>query len=258
MTNWNIQFDGGIAELTLKTGRPGNRLSIETFAELNDALQGLNASKIHGLILDAEGDDFSQGMDLAAFLATGKIDLKSMEENFSICNEALSRLYYLPIPTLSVVQGNCIGGGFLLALATDFRLAEEKANFGFPEVKQSLVVNLGLKRVYQLIGETRTKELVLLGDTISADILQSWGGVNWVEPKDKLGEKIQFFRNKASSLPPLAVQANKELVGKLANLSSQESMELENNLQMKVMQSSDFREAISSFLEKRKPNFSGE
>ncbi len=257
MTNWIVQFDSGIARLTLNTGKPGNRLSLETFAELNDILLGLNASKIHGLILSAEGDDFSQGMDLTGFLATEKMLPQSMKELFAICNETLDQLYHLPIPTLSVIQGNCIGGGFLLALATDFRLAEETAKFGFPEVKQSLVVNLGLKRVYQLVGENRTKELVLLGDTISAKKLHNWGALNWVIEKNDLEKKIEYFTDKVASLPPLAVKSNKKLIGNLPALSQQESTELENNLQMEILQTADFKEAISSFLKKRKPIFSG-
>lgn len=257
MTCWNFKIENGIARLTLDTGKTGNRLSTTTFAELSDALNDLKASNIHGLILDAAGDDFSQGMDLAAFVSEEKFTTSSLQNTFAICNEALDRLYHLPMPTLSVIQGNCIGGGFLMALATDFRLAEKDAKFGFPEVKQSLVVNLGLKRVYQLLGEARTKELVLLGERVSANTLQNWGVINWVEQKHTLEEKIQLFKNKVASLPPLAVQANKELIGKLPEISKNESTELENALQMKVLQSSDFKEAIGSFLEKRKPLFLG-
>jgi enoyl-CoA hydratase/carnithine racemase len=158
---------------------------------------------------------------------------------------------------MSLIKGSCIGGGFLMALATDFRAAHTDAKFGFPEVKQSLVVNLGLKRVYQLLGECRTKELVLLGNLVPSEKLMNWGAINWISDEDNFIDNIQMFEKYISSVPPLAVRANKKLIQKLPTLSMEESIELENVLQMNVFQSSDFKEAIQSFLEKRAPNFKG-
>ena len=144
-----------------------------------------------------------------------------------------------------------------MALATDFRAAHTKAKFGFPEVKQSLVVNLGLKRVYQLIGECRTKELVLLGNPVSSEKLMDWGIINWIVDEDSFSDYIQLFNKYISSVPPLAVRANKKLIQKIPTLNTEESTELENLLQMNVFQSSDFQEAIRSFLEKREPVYKG-
>ncbi len=257
MNHWILKVEDRLARLTLNTGKKGNRLTPETFAELNEALQGLDFSDVRGLILDAEGDDFSQGFDLSFLLAADGNDPMFLQNIFSTCNEALERLYTLPIPSISMVQGSCIGGGLLMALATDFRVADEKAKFGFPEVKQSLVVNLGLKRVYQLIGECRTKELVLLGNPIPAKEMQNWGVINWLVD-GSFDEKVRFFNEYISSMPPLAVQANKKLIQKLPEVTLEESIEFENMLQMNVVKSADFKEAISSFLEKRKPVYKGE
>jgi E-phenylitaconyl-CoA hydratase len=258
MKNWNIGLADGVARLTLTTGKKGNRLTPDTFAELNDTLLDLDFNEVRGLILDADGDDFSQGFDLSFMLASDGSDPQFLAQVFDTCNQALDRLYNLPIPSMALIKGSCIGGGLLMILATDFRAADENAIFGFPEVKQSLVVNLGLKRVYQLIGETRTKELVLLGSTVHAKKMLDWGAINWLEENDGFDEKIQFFKEYIASLPPMAFKANKELIQKLSKLSLEESIKFENNLQMKVIQSADFKEAIQSFLEKRKAVFRGE
>lgn len=258
MKNWIIKISDSVARFTLKTGKKSNRLTPETFEELNDILLGLNFNEVRGLILDAEGDDFSQGFDLSFMLASDGSDPQFLEQVFGTCNQALDRLCNLPIPSMALIKGSCIGGGLLMTLATDFRAAGQSAIFGFPEVKQSLVVNLGLKRVYQLIGETRTKELVLLGSTVSAKKMLDWGAINWLVENDRFDEKIQFFKEYIASLPPMAFEANKELIKNLPKLSFEESIEFENNLQMKVVQSADFTEAIRSFLEKRKPVFRGE
>lgn len=257
MNHWILNVEDRLAKLTLNTGKKGNRLTPETFAELNEALQGLDYSDVRGLILEAEGDDFSQGFDLSFLLASDGNDPLFLKNVFSTCNEALERLYNLPIPSISMVKGSCIGGGLLMALATDFRVADEKAKFGFPEVKQSLVANLGLKRVYQLIGECRTKEMVLLGNPIPAKEMQNWGVINWLVD-GSFDEKIRFFREYIASMPPLAVRANKELIQKLPEVTLEESIEFENALQMNVVKSTDFKEAIRSFLEKRKPVYKGE
>lgn len=163
MKHWSINVSEGLAWFTLMTGNKGNRLTLETFAELNEGLLGLDLAVVGGLILDADGDDFSQGFDLSFLLASDGSDPLFLQNMFSICNEALDSLYNLPVPSIAIVKGSCIGGGLLMAMATDFRVADEKAKFGFPEVKQSLVVNLGFKRVYQLIGEARTKGVGVVG-----------------------------------------------------------------------------------------------
>ena len=257
MKHWKLEINEMLATLSLNTGKKGNRLTPDTFDELNEVLMDLDMEKVRGIILMSEGDDFSQGFDLSFLLTSGSRDLLAIHKIFSICNLALDRLYNLPIPTMSLINGSCIGGGFLMALATDFRAAHNNANFGFPEVKQSLVVNLGLKRVYQLLGECRTKELVLLGNTISSEKLKDWGAINWIVKEDNFNETIQLFKKYISSVPPLAIRANKKLIQKLPTLSMEESTELENVLQMNVFQSSDFKEAIRSFLEKRDPIFKG-
>lgn len=257
MKHWKIQTETNITYLTLDTVKPGNRLTLDTFLELHEILAGINQENIRGLVLQSEGKNFSQGFDLEFMLNSDDGDPASLANIFSVCNQALDSLYLLPIPTLTLVKGSCIGGGLLIALATDFRAADQHAVFGFPEVKQSLVVNLGLKRVYELIGPARTKELVLLGNPISAEKLQSWGALNWLTTDGGFETTIRFFSEHVQSLPPLAFLANKKLIHQLPALSPEESQVLENKLQMEVVQSEDFREAISSFLEKRSPVFKG-
>ena len=257
MKHWKIKIENRLAFLTHDSGKPGNRLTPETFGELSKILTELDEKQVRGLVLNAEGDNFSQGFDLKFLLDSDSEDPATLQDVFSVCNEALDRLYGLPMPTMTLVKGACIGGGLLLALATDFRAADEEAKFGFPEVRQSLVVNLGLKRVYQLLGEIRTKELVLLGNTVSAKKLHDWGAINWLVSCGQFAKYTQFFTDYVHSIPPLALQANKKLIHTLPDFSMKESIDLENKLQMNVLQTSDFKEAISSFLEKRAPIFKG-
>ena len=257
MQHWKLEIDEKLATLTLITGKKGNRLVENVLIELNELLKGLDIKEIRGLILTADGDNFSQGFDLSFLLASKDFEKEKVNRIFSICNSALDQLYNLPIPTMSMIKGFCIGGGFLMALTTDFRVAHANGRFGFPEVKQSLVVNLGLKRVYQLLGESRTKELVLLGKSVSSKKLMAWGIINWITDEYDFNYHIQLFKKHIFSVPPLAYAANKKLIQNLAALSKVEGEILENNLQIEMFQSSDFKEAIQSFLEKRNPIFNG-
>lgn len=258
MKHWKFHIEDRIGFLTLVTDKPGNRLTPDTFAELNQVLEQLDVTSCGGLILQGEGDHFSQGFDLEFMLSSNSEDLAWLQDIFTTCNEALDRLYNLSIPSVALVKGSCIGGGLLIALATDFRVVDDNAKLGFPEIRQSLVVNLGLKRVYQLLGEARTKELVLLGNTVSAKTMYEWGAINWIVTDGQFDEKVQFFKEYVNSIPPLALKANKKLIHNLPNLSLKESISLENELQLNVLQSADFKEAITSFLQKRPPVFRGE
>lgn len=258
MKHWKTHIDSNTVFLTLKTGKPGNRLTPDTFAELNEILAELDVKTTRGLILQGAGDQFSQGFDLEFMLNSDSENAAFLQDIFSVCNEALDRLYQLPIPTMTLVRGSCIGGGLLMALATDFRSVDKTAKLGFPEVRQSLVVNLGLKRVYQLLGETRTKELVLLGNSVSAQKMYDWGAINWIVADGQFDGSVKYFTDYVNSIPPLALKANKKLIHNLPNLSMKESISLENELQMNVLQSADFKEAIASFLQKRRPVFKGE
>lgn len=257
MQHWKLEFNEKLATLTLITGMKGNRLVENVFVELDTVLKDLDIKEIRGLILAADGDNFSQGFDLSYLLASKDYEDDTVKSIFSICNSALDRLYNLPIPTMSVIKGFCIGGGFLMALATDFRVAHTNGRFGFPEVKQSLIVNLGLKRVYQLFGESRTKELVLFGKPVSSKKLMEWGIVNWITVEYDFNSHIQRFKKHISSVPPLAYSANKKLIHTLSSLSKHEAESFENSLQIEMFQSSDFKEAIQSFIEKRDPIFKG-
>jgi enoyl-CoA hydratase/carnithine racemase len=257
MQHWKLEINEKLATLTLITGMKGNRLVENVFVELDSLLRDLDLKEIRGLILAADGDNFSQGFDLSFLLASKDYEDDTINSIFSICNSALDRLFNLPIPTMSLVSGFCIGGGFLMALATDFRVAHTNCRFVFPEVKQSLVVNLGLQRVYQLLGESRTKELVLFGKPLSSKKLMEWGIVNWITDEYDFSSHIQRFKKHILSVPPLAYSANKKLIQNLSSLTKEECELLENSLQKKMFQSSDFKEAIQSFLEKRKAIFKG-
>ncbi len=255
MKHWQVEIQAGVADLVLDTGSPGNRLSPQTFEDLLDVLDTLTTQGLRGLMLRSAQADFTQGFDLALMLDTMGTGEESLDAIFEVCNRALTALYQFPGLTLSFIQGSCVGGGLLLALATDFRSAAPEAKFGFPEVRQSLVVNLGLQRVYRLLGEARTKELVLLGRPVTARTMQQWGAVQWVEDNREMSGRQTHFRHMVHQLPPLAVQANKHLIHALSQMSFEDSLQLENKLQKNVMASEDFQEAISSFLQKRKPNF---
>ena len=96
MKHWKLDIGETVATLTLKTDKKGNRLTPDTFSELNKILISLNLEKVRGLILMSEGNDFSQGFDLGFLLTSKNRDLHGMYEIFSICNIALDRFTICP------------------------------------------------------------------------------------------------------------------------------------------------------------------
>lgn len=129
----------GIALITLSRPAKRNALSRQFLQELNDAIDTVqNEPRVRLLILDAEGPVFCAGMDLGEMQERANQPEASAEwrEDARLYRVLLEKLFHLPVPTLAVVQGAAIAGGFGLVLACDIVLAEEEAVFSLPEPKR--------------------------------------------------------------------------------------------------------------------------
>ena len=155
------------------------------------------------------------------------------------------------------MHGHVIGGGVILALCCDFRIAAENTIFGLPEVKRSIGVIMGTQRITRTIGVAYTKELVMLGKPIDAKRAFQMGLVNQVVAKEELNATATKFAQQFLELPPLAVGLCKKIINE-GQFLERAGQDLEIEAQAALLKTKDFQEAIASFFEKRKPVFKGE
>src|SRR4029077_15991566 len=165
--NWRLCTDeDGIAWLLLdKKDSSANTLSEDVLTELNAVLEKLERDHPRGLVIrSANRSGFIAGADIAQF--RGVTDTALVETMLARGHAVLDRLDRLPLPTVAVIHGYCLGGGLEVALACDFRVAIDDASFGFPEVLLGLHPGLGgTVRLTRLISPMQAMTMMLTGKT---------------------------------------------------------------------------------------------
>jgi enoyl-CoA hydratase/carnithine racemase len=205
------------------------------------------------------GPNFCAGADLKD-PELGRENMGALERRQSLlvgpdlCSawEALEQI------TIAAIDGYCIGGGMALALACDWRVMGETSYFRLPEIP--LGMNMSWQsnpRLVALVGPARAKTIVVLGEPCSADQAFAWGladklasdGTSWLAAKE-LAEKVV-------DLPPLAVRMSKQAINASAHALNYATSYMDRDQFAYAASSDDQREALTAFLEKRKPNFTG-
>jgi enoyl-CoA hydratase/carnithine racemase len=203
------QFDGPIAYVTLDHPQ-GNRINFDMRAELRDAFEKVAASDARVLVVRGEGRDFCLGGDVRDWPGIPSATLQPRVEVFA---QALDRLEQLSIPTLAAVQGNCMGGGFELALSCDMILAARGARFSFPEAHLGiLTLQGGMMQIADRIGRAKAAELVFLSDPIAAEQMAQWNVVNRVVDDTNLAAEVDALAARLAAGPPGAYAATKQML----------------------------------------------
>lgn len=203
-----LETKGPVAWVWLNQRRRLNAINETTLAELHHTFETLDRDETtRAIVLAGRGLVFCAGFDVA-WMASQDADtvgreLAGVEAVFDTI-EACSK------PVIAAVQGAAMGGGLLLALVVDFRLASEQASFGAPEVKIGIFPNLRLiPRLERVVGLRAAKRLVLTGDPVDADAALAMGLVERLLPAEALHTEAQALAEYLAGLPSYAVQAAK-------------------------------------------------
>lgn len=244
------ELQDGVAYLTLNRP-PLNWLNIEMMEEINDHFQDLmNEKGLKLLVLRAVGKAFSVGVEVADHL--GDLAPK-MIETF---HRMFRRMDALKVPSLAVVQGAALGGGCELALYCDMVIATEKAKFGQPEIQVGVFPPIAALILPRMIGRKKAMELILAGDSISAQEALALGLVNKVVPETSLAQEVEAFVGKFSKLSGVVLRLTKEAVLSGLNDDLDQGLKaIEEIYLQKLMKTCDAMEGLKAFLEKRKPNW---
>lgn len=162
-------------------------------------------------------------------------------------------------PFIAAINGIALGGGLELALCCDLRVAAAHAKLGLPETTLAVIPGAGgTQRLPRLIGESRAKEMILLGRPISADEALSWGLVNRVAPvgADVVDDAIEWIEPITQGAP-VALAAALESIDRAFDVPLSVGLRLEKTSYERTLSSEDRREALAALSEKRKPQFRG-
>ena len=233
-----------------------NALNRKVFEELTIIFQEMEKDpEVKVVILTGGVDLFGAGADIQMLS-----NMKSSAESYIFTgeNSAYPILENMGKPTIASIGGFCLGGMLELALCCDFRIAADNAQFGLPEVKLGVLPGGGgTQRLPRLIGMTKAKELVFLGDFIDGPEAYRLGLVNRVVPKDQLEAETDKFAKRLMSRPPFGLRVIKGVMNAGINTPLKEGLEIERQGFTILFSTEDKKEGMAAFLEKRKANFRG-
>jgi len=247
--------EGDIRWLTLNRPDVRNALSADLVDALVAELQAAASCDARCVALTGAGTVFSAGADLKALEA---MQSASYEENLAD-SQRLAGLFRViaehPLPVVAAVNGHAIAGGAGLALACDATFVARGALLGFTEVRIGFVPAIILNFLLRTAGEKVLRDLCLTGRRIDADEAARLGLINEAVDSADLGARVAAFAAEIRKTSPAAVAATKQLFLELYGLSLTDGLEHAAQANARARATSDCREGIAAFLQKRKPSW---
>jgi 3-hydroxypropionyl-coenzyme A dehydratase len=266
------QYDTFIVEtaeriVTVRLNRPAklNPINTQVVRDLDTIVRELEDDyETRVVVLTGQGRSFSVGADFASLrepLEQQADDARTLREQQAMSARAsrvLTAWEGLPQVTIAMVNGFAVGGGLTLMMSCDFRLAADSATMWIPEVDLGVTYMWNsLSRLIALVGAARTRELVMLGDRLSAAEAERIGLVNRVMPDAELESATMTLARRLRDKPPLALQRTKAQINALTAARSGDLTFVEPDMGHLCSHSDDGREARAAFFEKRQPVFRG-
>jgi enoyl-CoA hydratase/carnithine racemase len=251
----DVRTDGPACVITLRREAKLNALSTALEGALDDALTTPAVRAARAVVITGGERAFSAGADVSEMR---DLDRAAILDYYRATGGVYERVAALPVPTIAAIAGWCLGGGLELALACDFRVAEDGAVLGLPEVGIGILPSSGgTHRLVRLVGPARAKELVLLRERVTAAEAAALGLVTEVVGSGAALERALETARRLAGLPPLAVSVAKQAVDAMAEGSRDAGLLIERLGYGLLAQTADAAEAAAAFTEKRPPRFRG-
>ncbi len=244
---------------TITFNRPDKRnaVSYVLIDELGRALDDAAKSSAQILIITGNGKAFCAGMDLENLKQlSGRTHEQNLQDSETMAR-LFRALYEFPRPTIAAVNGAAIAGGTGIATICDFTLAVPTASFGYTEVRIGFVPAIVSSFLIANIGEKRARDLLLTGRIFDAAEAHRLGLVNEIVEADQLLPRAHQLAAQLMENSPTSLRATKSLLSGYVKdqLDKQITQATKDNAA--IRQTADFKEGVASFLEKRKPKWSG-
>lgn len=251
----------GVATITLNRPEVLNALTFAIYAQLRDLMEALRYDEaVKVVIITGEGRGFCSGGDVENIIgAMLDQDVKGHLEFTRLTGALVKNMRSLDKPIIAAINGIAAGAGSAIALASDFRIASEKAKFAFLFTKVGLTgADMGVGYLLpRIVGQGRAMELLMFGDTLDALTAERYGLVNRVVTPDALMPTAQDWANRLAQGPTLALSMTKRIVYNEWNMGLEAAIEAEAQAQALLMMGGDHRIFYEAFKQKATPQFTG-
>jgi enoyl-CoA hydratase len=258
LQNLELRDRGAVRTITINRPDKLNALNRATIAELHEVFaQAKKDAGVRCLVLTGAGAKaFVAGADISEFHSLPP----AIAREFSLAGQrAFRAIETLGKPVIASINGFCLGGGMELAMACSLRIAADSAKFGQPEINLGILPGFGAtQRLPRLVGRSAALELCLLGQNISAERAQQLGIVSRVVPAADLTAEVDKLADQLALAAPLALRGILDAVIFGEDMPLDTGLDYESQTFGLLTSTADMREGTRAFLEKRKPQFSGE
>jgi len=254
MNTVTVDSQGDVTTVRLRRPDVRNALNEAMIAELTQAFGGLPAST-RVAVLAGEGTAFCAGADAEWMKRSKAFSREENERDAAALARLLTTIDECPVPVIARVSGAALGGGAGLVAACDIAVADEAAQFGFPEVRLGLVPAVISTFVLPRIGTRAARRYFLTGERFAAPQALALGLVHEVTRADALDSKVESIVREILLGGPKAVGAAKRLIRDIAGLPRDRAIEETIRVISGIRVSPEAQEGLGAFLEKRKPHW---
>lgn len=250
-----------VATITLNRPEQQNTISGPMLDALSERLLEANADPdVRAMVITGSGRFFCAGLDLrGGGIASGLSDKRAAPSNLDLRNTPPTVLHSLDTPTICALNGSAAGYGMDLALGCDIRIMADSAKLAAAFTARGVVPESGGTWILpRLLGWSKAAELIFTGRTLLADECERLGLVSRVVPADETLSTALALGREIAGNAPLAVQASKRMMRMAMNETFDDHVHHVFLQLLPLFQSEDFREGMASFMEKRKPEFTGQ
>ncbi|MDA1258849.1 MAG: enoyl-CoA hydratase-related protein [Chloroflexi bacterium] len=256
-----VERDGPVATVVLNRPEKMNAISLDMWGELTRRVGELqNDAGVRVVVFrGAGGRAFSAGADIGDFEAS-RHDSSSAIEYAAVFEGALEAVASLMVPTISMIEGVCVGGGLELASSTDIRIAAEGSRFGVPVARIGVVAGYReMRRLVAIAGPANAAYIVLSGEVLNHEAALGMGLVTRVADPDKLSDEVYELAARIADLSPVSHAAHKEILETLLANPALNGVDLAaaDGPQFRSFDSEDFKIGTDAFVNKSKPRFVG-
>lgn len=249
-----LDFDGGIAILTIDRQDALNALNFNLIRGISEKIDEVCSSDARGLLVTGAGSKaFCAGADIKELMGR---DLMAQKRGAELGQRAFQKIAELEIPSLALINGFCFGGGLEMALACTFRMAVPKAKMGLPEIKLGLIPGYGgTQRLPRLVGEGRALDMILTGRFVGAEEAERIGLVTRVATGEEPLSEARAYLAEVTQYGLPALSFAKSAVTRALDLPVAEGLRVEADLSTLAYNTEDAAEGLAAFVEKRHPIF---
>jgi methylglutaconyl-CoA hydratase len=252
------QCDGQVATIALTVPEKRNAISERMIADLLGALDQAEKERVRVVILTGSGKAFCAGMDLEELRHIAHQPQYANLENARRISRLFYRLYSFPKPIVAAVNGAAIAGGSGIATLADFTLAVPEAKFGYTEVRIGFMPALVSVFLRRQVGEKHARDLLLSGRIFDAAEAYRLGLVTEIVPAETLMARAREIAANLLAASPTSIVRAKKFLLRFDDAAVRAELEAASEANAEIRSTHDFREGLTSFLERRAPQWRGD